>query len=267
MKLLSERNAKRGDTIIEVTLSIAIFALVSVITIQLMNSGLSTSQSSLEITMARNEIDAQAEALRFIHSSYISERNLVDSAQGYTQLWDKLTIASGGYLITADKLPALTSDSCATQYSKIETTANKKAFVLNTRLLRPSNMSQTDLDAFLSGESTPNYANFMNDIVIPYTSNKLKQTPLYPRLIFTRFGTSATGNSDAELNERNEYLRVSGAEGIWVLSVKSGDNYDSSGQPQFYDFHIYTCWYAPGRSNPSTIGTIIRLYNPNIYNV
>ena len=65
---------KRGDTLIEVMLSIAIFSLVAIITINMMNDGLNTAQRTLETEMARNEIDAQAEALRFIHNNYVSER-------------------------------------------------------------------------------------------------------------------------------------------------------------------------------------------------
>ena len=67
---------KHGDTIIEVTLSITIFSLIAVLSLNLMNNGVSNAQRTLEITMARNEIDAQAEALRYIHSSYVAERQL-----------------------------------------------------------------------------------------------------------------------------------------------------------------------------------------------
>ena len=52
------------------------FSIVAVVSINIMNSGLSSAQASLEITMARNEIDAQAEALRFIHDSYVTQRKL-----------------------------------------------------------------------------------------------------------------------------------------------------------------------------------------------
>ena len=61
-----------GDSLIEVLLGITVFSAVSVGGIAIMNSGLNQAQRSLEITMARNEIDAQAEALRFIHNNYIA---------------------------------------------------------------------------------------------------------------------------------------------------------------------------------------------------
>ena len=60
------------------------------------------------------------------------------------------------------------------------------------------------------------------------------------------------------------------AEGIWIIAVRDKtDSANSSANknnviPEFYDFHIRTCWTAPGRARPSTIGTIIRLYNPEL---
>ena len=56
-----------GDTLIEVMFSVTVFALVIVVSINLMNGGINTAQKTLEVTMTRNEIDAQAEAIRFIH--------------------------------------------------------------------------------------------------------------------------------------------------------------------------------------------------------
>jgi len=62
----------RGDTLIEVLFAITIFSLVAVGGISIMNQGTATSQRALEITLVRQEIDAQAEALRFLNSSFVS---------------------------------------------------------------------------------------------------------------------------------------------------------------------------------------------------
>lgn len=62
----------RGDTLIEVLFAIAIFSLVAVGGLAIMNQGTATSQRALEITLVRNEIDAQAETLRFLNASYIA---------------------------------------------------------------------------------------------------------------------------------------------------------------------------------------------------
>lgn len=62
----------RGDTLIEVLFATAIFSLVAVGGLSIMNQGAATSQRALEITLVRNEVDSQAEALRFLNASYIA---------------------------------------------------------------------------------------------------------------------------------------------------------------------------------------------------
>ena len=91
--------ARRGDTFIEVMFAIAIFSLVAVISIAMMNAGVADAERALELVTARNELNAQAEALRFIHSSYISEATLPtcgsvtsdEKCQQYQALWDAIT--------------------------------------------------------------------------------------------------------------------------------------------------------------------------------
>ncbi|HZJ34456.1 MAG TPA: prepilin-type N-terminal cleavage/methylation domain-containing protein [Candidatus Angelobacter sp.] len=70
--MLINNNISRGDTLIEVLFAISIFSLVAVGGLAIMNQGTATSQRALEITLVRNEIDAQAETLRFLNASYIA---------------------------------------------------------------------------------------------------------------------------------------------------------------------------------------------------
>lgn len=63
---------QRGDTIIEVLFAITVFSLVAIGGLSIMNSGVASAQRSLEITLVRQQIDAQSEALRFVHHSYVS---------------------------------------------------------------------------------------------------------------------------------------------------------------------------------------------------
>ena len=56
----------RGDTIIEVLLGITIFSMVAVGAMAVMNRGAAIAQQSLEITLARQQVDVQAEMLRYI---------------------------------------------------------------------------------------------------------------------------------------------------------------------------------------------------------
>lgn len=55
----------RGDTIIEVILAFGIFAMLAVGTTLVMNRGLASGQQSLERTLVRQQIDSQADLLRY----------------------------------------------------------------------------------------------------------------------------------------------------------------------------------------------------------
>jgi len=65
----SMKDNNRGDTIIEVLLAVAVFSLVSVGAMIIMNQGTATAQRAVEITLVRMQIDAQAEALRAVHQA------------------------------------------------------------------------------------------------------------------------------------------------------------------------------------------------------
>ncbi|MFZ2125924.1 MAG: hypothetical protein WAV04_00225 [Candidatus Microsaccharimonas sp.] len=66
------RIKERGDTLIEVLFAISVFSFVVVGSLAIMNQGTAASQRSLEITLVRQQIDAQAETLRFMHDSYVA---------------------------------------------------------------------------------------------------------------------------------------------------------------------------------------------------
>lgn len=66
------RSSERGDTIVEVLFSVAIFSLIAIGAFSLVNQGVTTAQRSLESTLVRQEMDAQAETLRFMHNAYTS---------------------------------------------------------------------------------------------------------------------------------------------------------------------------------------------------
>lgn len=76
---LSKKNT-RGDTIIEVMLAITIFAMLAVGVLTLMNRGISSAQDALETTLVRQQIDGQAEALRFLHQAYMLNSDAPGSA-------------------------------------------------------------------------------------------------------------------------------------------------------------------------------------------
>ena len=61
------RKFNRGDTLVEMLLGVTIFSLVAVIALETMNRGMAIAQYSLETTLVRQQVDAQAEMLRYAH--------------------------------------------------------------------------------------------------------------------------------------------------------------------------------------------------------
>ena len=279
---------KHGDTIIEVMMAIAIFALLSVITISLMNSGINNAQHTLEYTMARNEIDNQAEALRYIHQSYVAERQLDKKSSQFRLLWDALrAIAKKPSEIEdqdGDDTPFDINKihSCNDAYAENNMVARYNAFVLNTRLILPDSGTSYD------GNS---YQDMLNDIIVGVTvkeedgnnagarsldaSSRLTPTSLYPRIIYKRTDdtelkraiqgkshNSENNNETSPLAEKYIYNRVERAEGIFIIAV--GDNQMDPIRSNYFDFYIRSCWHSVGSYAPSTITTIVRLYNPEV---
>jgi prepilin-type N-terminal cleavage/methylation domain-containing protein len=81
---------QRGDTIIEVLIAVTVFAMVAVGAMSIMNQGTGTAQRSLEITQVRQQIDAQAEALRFVHQSYVAQFQRGAAPTGKAALWTEI---------------------------------------------------------------------------------------------------------------------------------------------------------------------------------
>ena len=61
------RKLNRGDTLVEVLLGVTIFSLVAVVALETMNRGMAIAQYSLETTLVRQQVDAQAEMIRYAH--------------------------------------------------------------------------------------------------------------------------------------------------------------------------------------------------------
>lgn len=256
---------KRGDTIIEVMFAIAVFCLVAVISIAMMNRGVSSAEAALETVVARNELNAQAEALRFIHSSYISEMTLPpcndgylgssredERCQQYAGLWEAI-IANA---IAADELSIeYPLNRCEDVYDHNKALlVDDRAFVINTRNISSRNWNGT------------------TNVGVSYVSavdhpDVFQKAPYNARIIYTYdAATSDADNSVAQFTDGRAnggiiYDRVQAAEGIWVVAVKSSAQ-DALGNPQFYDFYIQTCWYSPNTTAPVSLDTVIRLYNP-----
>ncbi len=62
----------KGDTIVEVLFAVAIFSAIAIASLSVMNRSIGLAQRSLEVSLVRQEMDTQAQILRFAHEAYIS---------------------------------------------------------------------------------------------------------------------------------------------------------------------------------------------------
>lgn len=233
---MAKHVGKRGDTLIEVMLAVGIFSMVAVAVVAVMSGGTSSAQTALETTLTREAIDAQAEALRFIQSSYIAEKDNVNGE--YANLWQAIT---SNALDIKDKsedyqksITQFSPDDCSNLYSG-DNLKNQHVFIINTRVLG----------------SDPSAA------FITATNGSFISASTYPRLVYVDEGNLASESFSPSL---------SSVEGIYIVAVKDPDSTTIAGtnKSAYYDFYIRTCWYGTGDKTPSTISTVMRLYDPGI---
>lgn len=231
---------KKGDTLVEVTLAVGIFSMVAISIVSVINGSTSSAQTALEATLTREEIDAQAEALRFIHAS----TNTEDGEGPYHKIWKKITelaLANGDNSIK-DYPPS----TCDSLYN-VDTAISGNAFVVDTHMLSSINAS-TDLSTVAD-----------NAIKQKSGSGSLfQQAATYPHLVYT--------DSNSNLVEEGTDSGLRSVDGIYILAVKDpGTNIvgNNNSVSAYYDFYIRTCWYGAGERKASTISTVIRLNNPN----
>ena len=249
---------KKGDTLVEVTIAIGIFSLIAIAVASVMNSGSSGAQLSLETTLAREEIDTQADALRFVQSSYIANKESSESP--LPTLWR--TIAKNAISLTGKNKNQLKEilqyapTSCSDFYDKKDSLVYQNAFILNPRALKEKNSA-----AYISTKNN---------------SDKFVPASTYPRLIF---GTNASNSDNGNLSDNvwngTNFNNLWRAEGIYIIAVEDldsttivdmmGDEEEAPRVSAYYDFYIRTCWYGAGNEQPSTISTVVRLYNPDVH--
>jgi type II secretory pathway pseudopilin PulG len=237
---------KKGDTLIEVAIAIGIFSMVAITVVSVVNTSTSSAQSTLEITVAREEIDAQAEALRFIHNSAtIGEDTNTSSAlsnnTGYAAIWKKITDLA---TTNAEALVYDVPTTCSQLYS---TNALKgvHAFILNPRQISTKDPSKIVFD-------------------ITSNSSKFKSPSTYPRLVYN--STDVAEGPSNSMYAQGTGNTLYAAEGIFIVPFKDVGSYvvvgkNGTKKSAYYDFYIRTCWFSPGADKPSTISTVVRLYN------
>lgn len=237
---------KFGDTLVEVTIAIGIFSMVAVAVVAVVSGGTSGAQSNLESTVAREEMDAQAEALRFIQNAAISEIGEKSTDNNTdTAIWNaivKHAVDPTESVLTFDNI-----GECGKNIYEGNTLKNQKAFIINTRKLRTGNPSE---------------------IVVPYSSSLFKTTPTYPRIIYEE------SKNDNSLIGQDTGDTIKSVEGLYIVAVKNAISGDSATnivngteikkRSAYYDFYIRSCWYGAGSNAPTTISTVVRLYNPDV---
>lgn len=218
-------NRSRGDTIIEVLFAITIFSLVVVSGLSIMNKGVAASQRALEISLVRQQIDAQAEVLRFINSSYISAYN---SGIGIGPLY-----ASG-------------ADGTENRYPP---GSPEDQWGLMTKYIIESNKTNiTDFGSIASGANCPS-------VQPAYSFAFNTKTASFEKLTNDNFKLASSFSQVRFKPSPNDKV-VESYDGIWIEAIRHEQS------PKYIDFHIRACWISIGQAIPVTIGTIVRLYEP-----
>ncbi len=261
---------KAGDTLIEVTLAIGIFAMVAITIAAVVSGSMSSAQISLETTVTREQIDAQAEALRYIHASYIAGGPANDAGEDrYIALWREIVGRAENHGESFDFVPT----SCEELYTRNDRNGylsleDQGAFIINSHALYTLNTShKTDLTFDQLAD---------NIVVTPGTSgNGIFRTAVtYPRVVYQGAGA---GNEETLIGQ-GVGTTVGQVEGLYVIPVRdesstmmvesvqtiNGISTVIKTKAAYYDFYIRSCWFGAGADRPSTISTVIRLYDPNV---
>ena len=202
------RHSERGDTLIEVLFAFSILSLVIIGAMTIMNQGTIASQRALETTLVREQVDAQATTLRFLHDAYVAKFRPNGTYDANTPAGQWAAMSSSISATSASSFTGLASCPTPPSGSFILDAPNAK-FVTGSasQLVPASTFAQVTYD--------PN-------------SGLLKQ-----------------------------------AQGIWIEAIRSQASADANQKnTRYIDFHIDACWENPGQGPPMTIGTIVRLYEP-----
>ena len=258
---------RHGDTLIEVALAIGIFSMVAIAVVAVVSGSMSSAQSALELTITREEIDAQAEALRFIQTSYIAsgDTNFANNTK-YAELWHAITERAKE---PTEEILKYNPGSCAELYDnngKSGKLNRQGAFVINTRNLGyeiNGGIVNNGIDEGIENNETVK----IGDILIKPEQDG--DGNFYPATTFPRLTYNNMSINDSLL-DRDNSRELDRVEGIYVVPVRDNhtttivdkDSIDDD-VSAYYDFYIRTCWFATGAKRPSTISTVIRLYNPD----
>ena len=170
---------QRGDTIIEVLLAVTVFSLVAIGAMMVMNQGTNSAQRSLEVTLVKQQIDAQAEALRTAQQDYFAAKSNGATVGETGKEWLKATDGDVG-----NDTVVLAGDKCPTNY--------RDNFAMNGRTAEF--IQSTQLKS-MDNESAPPYAQVVYQTANPVEGGDASQnnvTGVYGLWIQKRVRSSFT---------------------------------------------------------------------------
>lgn len=271
---------KFGDTLVEVALAIGIFSLVAIVIVSVISASTSGAQNALEVTITREDLDSQAEALRFIHDSYVSGSQSKDTTQNnYAELWNAIAekaIKREEDVISSAKLEEylkFNPSSCSELYDTNGLDAEKtgkddgktnKPFIINIRQL--GNPEGNTNKILISNGDTNSAGNPI-----------FRTATTFPRIVYNK-QVVLNDSGDKEIAEdldsqarADDQDTIYSVEGMYIIAVKgeasqvvSGSDHTAKPQSAHYDFYIRSCWMPPGAERASTISTVVRLYDPAV---
>lgn len=155
MKLFS-----KGDTLIEVIIAITLFGLIAVGAINVMVQGVYATQRALEITLVRQELDAQTASIRFLHNAYVASYK--SGYNPYNSIPSSENTPSGQWFKMMEYVRTSNLLSASEFGSKNLTcpTTPKGSFIMNTRQAKAIITSPTLIQASLTAKT--NYDNSNN---------------------------------------------------------------------------------------------------------
>ena len=258
-------------------IAIGIFALVAISVVAVVNISTSGAQSALEGTLTREEVDSQAETLRFIQSAYINDSSLdkgnaVDNESKlylYNAIWEEVkknadaNMQSNGAEISGDFKRKFDPIACDDLYGG-DYLANQNAFIIDIRKLNTYDNPGSEKDV----------KKFAKQVVLSADQNKnlFVAATTYPHLVYEKYDPIEDENQEEEaLLGQGEYDILSRVEGIFVVGIGDtnttsivNEDHTVEEKSAYYDFYVRSCWYNAGSETPSTISTLIRLRNPDL---
>lgn len=172
----------RGDTIIEVLFAVTVFSLVAIGGISLMNKGTALAQRALEIGLVRQQMDAQADALRYLNRSYVN--NYKNQASEEFKVWNTLTSTN----------PAVDGLATTSAYKFSEMVGGDNKCKMPISKVFALNVESLDMDGILRRDSLDESASTYAKVNREDTSDIVAEG-IWVQAVRSAAGSSATSAS------------------------------------------------------------------------